>query len=87
MVLEAIAEIERLIDDGDFRRCYSCAVPSGEDMKRLFDLSTIDLRGWRSYCGGGGEPDWERLVRLKNKRATSQTATPRGPISWSALTR
>ena len=42
-VLEAIAEIERLIDEAISGVAIRAPVPSGEDMKRLFDLSTIDF--------------------------------------------
>jgi type I restriction enzyme, R subunit len=42
-VLAAIAEIERLIDEAISGVAIRAPVPSGEDMKRLFDLSTIDF--------------------------------------------
>jgi type I restriction enzyme R subunit len=42
-VLEAVAEIERLIDEAISGVAIRAPVPSGEDMKQLFDLSTIDF--------------------------------------------
>lgn len=42
-VLAAIAEIERLIDEAITGIAIRAPVPSGEDMKQLFDLSTIDF--------------------------------------------
>ena len=42
-VLAAIAEIERLIDEAISGVAIRAPVPSGEDMKQLFDLSTIDF--------------------------------------------
>jgi type I restriction enzyme R subunit len=42
-LLAAIAEIERLIDEAISGAAIRLPVPSGEDMKQLFDLSTIDF--------------------------------------------
>jgi len=42
-LLETIAEIERLIDEAVSGAAIRVPVPTGEDMKRLFDLSTIDF--------------------------------------------
>ncbi|MBG0810806.1 type I restriction endonuclease subunit R [Methylosinus sp. H3A] len=41
--LAAIAEIERLIDEAIAGVEIRAPVPSGEDMKQLFDLSTVDF--------------------------------------------
>ncbi|MGO4871362.1 MAG: type I restriction endonuclease subunit R [Roseiarcus sp.] len=42
-VLAVIAEIERMIDEAISGVAIRAPVPSGEDMRRLFDLSTIDF--------------------------------------------
>lgn len=42
-LLAAIAEIERLIDEAISGAAIRIPVPTGEDMKQLFDLSTIDF--------------------------------------------
>ena len=42
-VLAAITEIERLINEAISGVAIRAPVPSGEDMKQLFDLSTIDF--------------------------------------------
>jgi type I restriction enzyme R subunit len=42
-ILAAITEIERLIDDAISGVAIRPPVPTGEDMKQLFDLSTLDF--------------------------------------------
>ncbi len=62
-VLAAIAEIERLIDEAISGAAVGAPVPSGEDMKRLFDLSTLDFERLAELFAGGEKKTATEILR------------------------
>jgi len=62
-VLAAIAEIERLIDEAISGAAVGAPVPSGEDMKRLFDLSTLDFERLAELFARGEKKTATEILR------------------------
>jgi type I restriction enzyme R subunit len=67
-VLAATAEIERLIDEAISGVAIHAPVPSGEDMKRLFDLSTIDFERLAELFAPLTRPELPRLLPAREPR-------------------
>jgi type I restriction enzyme R subunit len=85
-MLAAIAEIERLIDDAITGAAIRAPVPSGEDMKRLFDLSTVDFeRLAEMFRQGQRRTATEVLRGQATERA--QTLANRNPTRIDLLER
>ncbi len=62
-VLAAIAEIERLIDEAISGAAIGAPVPAGEDMKRLFDLSTLDFERLAELFARGEKKTATEILR------------------------
>ena len=62
-VLAAIAEIERLIGDAISGVAIDASVPSGEDMKQLFDLSTLDFERLAQLFAEGRKKTAAEILR------------------------
>ena len=62
-LLAAIAEIERLIDQAVSGAAIRTPVPSGEDMKHLFDLSTLDFKRLAELFAAGHKKTATELLR------------------------
>lgn len=75
--LAAIAEIERLIDEAISGVAIRAPVPSGEDMKRLFDLSTIDFARLAELFGRGQRRTAAEIARTGGRTsAESRQSQP-----------
>ena len=62
-VLAVIADIERLIDEAVSGAAIRAPVPSGEDMKRLFDLSTLDFQKLAEMFAAGRKKTAAEILR------------------------
>ncbi len=58
-----IAEIERLIDEAISGAAIRAPVPSGEDMRQLFDLSTIDFEKLAALFAEGQKKTAAEILR------------------------
>jgi type I restriction enzyme, R subunit len=73
--LAAIAEIERLIDDAISDVAIRAPVPSGEDMKQLLDLSTLDFEKLAQLFAEGRKKTAVEILRGQvEERARSMAA-------------
>src|SRR5208337_1441452 len=62
-VLAAIAEIERFIDEAISGAAIGAPAPTGEDMKRLFDLSTLDFQRLAELFARGEKKTATEILR------------------------
>ena len=85
-MLEAIAEIERLIDDAISGAAIRAPVPSGEDIKRLFDLSTVDFEHLAEMFRKGEKRTATEILRgqARKRRRPWPIVTRPGSTCWSA---
>ena len=77
-VLAAIAEIERLIDEAISGAAIRAPVPTGEDMKRLFDLSTLDFERLAQLFARGEKKTATEILRGQAEER-AQTLANRNP--------
>jgi type I restriction enzyme R subunit len=85
-LLAAIAEIERLIDEAISGAAIRAPIPTGEDLKRLFDLSTVDFeRLGQLFAQGQRRTATEILRREAEGRA--QSLVSRNPTRTDFLER
>ncbi len=73
-LLEAIAEIERLIDEAVSGCAIRTPVPSGEDMRQLFDLSTIDFEKLAAMFKQGRKRTAAEILRAQAEERASKLA-------------
>jgi len=85
-VLAAIAEIERLIDEAISGAAVRAPVPSGEDMKRLFDLSTLDFERLAELFARGEKKTATEILRGQTEERARALAN-RNPIRIDLLER
>ena len=85
-VLAAIAEIERLIDEAISGSAIGAPVPTGEDMKRLFDLSTLDF-GRLAELFARGEKKTATEILRGQAAERAQTLANRNPSRIDFLER
>src|SRR5450631_1318277 len=85
-LLAAIAEIERLIDEAISGAAIRAPIPTGEDLKQLFDLSTVDFeRLGQLFAQGQRRTATEILRREAEGRA--QSLVSRNPTRTDFLER
>jgi type I restriction enzyme R subunit len=85
-LLAAIAEIERLIDETISGAAIRAPVPSGEDLKQLFDLSTIDFERLAQLFARGQKRTATELLR-KEAETRAQGFVIRNPTRVDFLER
>ncbi|MGE0007567.1 MAG: type I restriction endonuclease subunit R, partial [Parvibaculaceae bacterium] len=85
--LDAIlAEIERLVDEAISGVAIRAPIPKGDDLKKLFDLSTIDFDKLADLFAGGSKKTAAELLRSKAEARAKQLAS-RNPTRVSLLER
>jgi type I restriction enzyme, R subunit len=83
-ILAAITEIERLIDEAISGAAIRAPVPSGEDMKQLFDLSAVDFERLAQLFAHGQKKTAAEILRGQAEdRATRLKARFRTPSAAS----
>ena len=85
-MLAAIAEIERLDRRGDFRRCDRRAGADRRDMKRLFDLSSLDFERLAELFARGEKRTATEILRGQTQER-AQTLANRNPARIDFLER
>ena len=84
--LAAIAEIERLIGEAIAGALIEAPLPSGEDMERLFDLSTLDFQRLAELFAGGGRKTAAEILRGQTEERARALAS-RNPTRIDFLER
>ena len=74
--LAAIAEIERLIDEAIAGAAINAPLPTGEDMERLFDLSTLDFERLAELFAGGARKTATEILRGQTEERARALAQP-----------
>jgi type I restriction enzyme R subunit len=72
--LAAIAEIERLIGEAISGGAIGAPVPSGEDMKRLFDLSSLDFERLADLFARGEKKTATEILRGRTEERAQALA-------------
>jgi type I restriction enzyme R subunit len=84
--LVAIAEIERLVGDAVSGAAIEAPVPTGEDMKQLFDLSTLDFERLAELFARGERKTATEILRGQAQER-AQTLANRNPARIDLLER
>ena len=85
-MLAAIAEIERLIDEAISGAAIGAPAPTGEDMKRLFNLSTLDFERLAELFARGEKKTATEILRGQAAER-AQTLANRNPSQIDFLER
>jgi type I restriction enzyme, R subunit len=85
-VLAAIAEIKRLVGEAISGAAIGAPVPSGADMKRLFDLSSLDFEGLAELFARGEKKTATEILRGQAEER-AQTLANRNPSRIDFLER
>src|SRR5262249_47010778 len=81
-----ISEIERLIDEAISGVAIRAPVPTGNDLKKLFDLSSIDFDKLANLFQKGSKKTATEVLRGKAERQARDLAS-RNPVRLSLLAR
>jgi len=84
--LAAIAEIERLIGEAIAGSAIEAPLPAGEDLERLFDLSTLDFQRLAELFAGGGRKTAAEILRGQTEERARAMAS-RNPTRIDLLER
>ncbi|MBV8441791.1 MAG: DUF3387 domain-containing protein, partial [Hyphomicrobiales bacterium] len=84
--LAAIAEIERLIGEAISGAAIGAPVPSGEDLKRLFDLSSLDFERLADLFARGEKKTAAEILRGRTEQR-AQALAKRNPSRIDLLER
>ena len=84
--LAAIAEIERLIGEAIAGAAIEAPLPTGEDMERLFDLSTLDFQRLAELFAGGARKTATEILRGQTEERARALAS-RNPTRIDLLER
>ena len=85
-ILAAVAEIERLIDEAISGAAIRAPVPSGEDMRQLFDLSTLDFEKLAALFAQGQKKTAAEILRGQAAER-AQGLVRRNPTRFDLLDR
>ena len=84
--LAAIAEIERLIGEAISGAAIATPLPTGEDMERLFDLSSLDFERLAALFAGGSKKTATAILRGQTEER-AQALAKRNPTRIDLLER